>query len=674
MKQRLLSLFLALFCITAGAQADVVINKQNFPDDNFRDWLLWIDYDKDEKFSDEEIANITGMRIDGMEIETLQGIEYFTALKDLFCSENQLKTLDLSKNTALQFLYCYNNQLTTLDVSNCTVLVSLYCSNNQLESLDLSNNTALGWLDCTNNQLTKLKLSTALEDVSCSNNRLESLDDVSNCLSLQILNCSGNQLTSLVVSNNTALIFLDCSGNQLTTLNVSNNTALTFLGCGGNQLTSLDVSKNTALTYVGCPYNQLTTLDVSKNKSLRRLACMGNAISGEGMTTLVNSLPTIPAGEEEEAWMEVCYENTFDVGADPDGNKMTTAQAKVATDKGWKLYKWINSVERVDYAGESSGEDGDIAIDATNFPDENFRNWLLAQDYGADGKLTAEEIAGVTKINMYNKEIEDLTGIAYFTNLIRLDCYWNLLANLDLSKNTALEYLNCSLNPLFTLDLSNNTALTYLDCSYNQLTTLDVTNNTALETLYCNANQLTVLDVSKNTALYFFDCSYNKLTTLNVSNNTALKGLHCYDNQLTTLDLSKNTLLYILVCCQNAISGAGMTALVNSLPTIPAGDYGNFVVYDESGGTSEHNRITTAQVKVATDKGWMVFNFNYEDYAGEPEVNGDANGDGEVNIADVVMLSKAILTGSTDLKYDVNGDGQVNAKDIPALVTAIAGY
>lgn len=29
-----------------------------------------------------------------------------------------------------------------------------------------------------------------------------------------------------------------------------------------------------------------------------------------------------------------------------------------------------------------------IAIDAANFPDENFRNYLLSQPYGADGQLT----------------------------------------------------------------------------------------------------------------------------------------------------------------------------------------------------------------------------------------------------------------------------------------------
>ena len=56
----------------------------------------------------------------------------------------------------------------------------------------------------------------------------------------------------------------------------------------------------------------------------------------------------------------------------------------------------------------------------------------------------------------------------------------------------------------------------------------------------------------------------------------------------------------------------------------------------------------------------------------KPKPSGDVNGDGVVNIVDVVALSKAILAGSTDEKYDINGDGSINAKDITALVALIA--
>ena len=55
----------------------------------------------------------------------------------------------------------------------------------------------------------------------------------------------------------------------------------------------------------------------------------------------------------------------------------------------------------------------------------------------------------------------------------------------------------------------------------------------------------------------------------------------------------------------------------------------------------------------------------------EPTLTGDLNDDGVVNVTDVVALTKAIRSGSTDKKYDINGDGEVNDKDVTALVALI---
>ena len=63
---------------------------------------------------------------------------------------------------------------------------------------------------------------------------------------LERLYCNGNQLTTLYISNNTALGVLICSYNQLTSLDVTNNTALILLWCTGNQLNSMDISNNTS--------------------------------------------------------------------------------------------------------------------------------------------------------------------------------------------------------------------------------------------------------------------------------------------------------------------------------------------------------------------------------------------------------------------------------------------
>ena len=43
----------------------------------------------------------------------------------------------------------------------------------------------------------------------------------------------------------------------------------------------------------------------------------------------------------------------------------------------------------------------DVRIDETTFPDTDFRNWVLSQDYGKDGVLTEGEIAEVTFMNLF---------------------------------------------------------------------------------------------------------------------------------------------------------------------------------------------------------------------------------------------------------------------------------
>ena len=184
-----------------------------------------VDRNGDGQISEKEAAvttEISGALVDAG-IRNLEEIKYFTSLTSLYCSRNELTSLDLSKNTALAGLDCSGNDLTSLDVSNNTALTSLNCRSNDLTSLDVSNNTAL-----------------------------------------KSLECSYNQLTSLDVSNNTALTDLQCGYNELTSLDVSNNTALTDLYCSFNQLTSLDVSNNTALKSLDCFRNPFTKITLYK--------------------------------------------------------------------------------------------------------------------------------------------------------------------------------------------------------------------------------------------------------------------------------------------------------------------------------------------------------------------------------------------------------------------------
>ncbi len=184
----------------------------------------------------------------------------------------------------------------------------------------------------------------------------------------------------------------------------------------------------------------------------------------------------------------------------------------------------------------------------TAIPDVNFENKLIALriDSGvADGEVLTSSINSLTYLDVSSSNITDLTGIQDFVALTELNCDFNQLTSLDISKNVLLYWLTCSFNQLTSLDVSYNLNLGYLDCSINKLTSLDVSNNVKLQDLHCYSNQLTTLDVSKNLTLYTFTCHQNQLTTLDVSQNVALTYLDCSSNNLSNLNLknSKNTLL-----------------------------------------------------------------------------------------------------------------------------------
>lgn len=126
--------------------------------------------------------------------------------------------------------------------------------------------------------ISEIRYFTELEALICDDNKLTSLD-VSNNTALGLLSLDDNQLTSLDLGNNAGLVVLNCGRNRLASIDVSKNTALKSLSLGDNQLTSLDVSNNAGLKMLGCDRNRLTTLDLSKNTSLTDVYCEGNELT-----------------------------------------------------------------------------------------------------------------------------------------------------------------------------------------------------------------------------------------------------------------------------------------------------------------------------------------------------------------------------------------------------------
>lgn len=205
--------------------------------------------------------------------------------------------------------------------------------------------------------------------------------------------------------------------------------------------------------------------------------------------------------------------------------------------------------------------EGYIAINEKNFPDENFRDYVAEEwDKNHDKYFSPSEIANAKWISCDNKEISNLKGIEFFTNIWLLECYYNNLTTIDLSYNKNLSYINCHHNQLNELDVSGLPLLETFYCGHNALPSIDVSKNEKLEDFDCQDNHLDTLDVSQNKELVKLSCGTNNLTELDVRENKKLKELSCYESKLSNLDLRNQTELEVLKCWKNPLSVLDVSA------------------------------------------------------------------------------------------------------------------
>ena len=284
-------------------ETSLPINEDNFPDDNFRNYIKTYKAGGRDVLTVEQQRNVTTIEVEGRNISNLKGIEAFPNLTELKCGNNSIQKLDLRQNPKLKTLKCNKNQLTQLDLSKNPDIDYLNCSENQLEQLDVSHLKDLVNLDCSHNDLEQLDVRNCrfLETLYCSSNRLTELDaDVTHKSRLERVECQNNQLTSLILGQNKLLKKLNCANNQLTQLNLNNMISLKDLNCFNNQLTVLDVSDSPELTKLWLGDNHLTSLNLDNNPNLN--FTYTDIYSGENVYTVTLNpdrtfdLNTLPEG------------------------------------------------------------------------------------------------------------------------------------------------------------------------------------------------------------------------------------------------------------------------------------------------------------------------------------------------------------------------------------------
>ncbi len=501
------------------------------PDDNFEQALIDQGIDTDGTLNNfvatADINTLaTPLDISGLAISDLTGIQDFTLLQDLNCSNNMISELNLESNTALVNLDCSNNQIEDLNLTTNTALTVILCNDNNLLTLNIENgnNGSLTAFNATNNPnlfcinvddavvgnipASWQKDAFAIYNGDCINNRFTAIpdalfeqalidlgyDDVTdnqvltaNIEHILALDVSGEGISNLEgIQDFKSLIELDCSSNFLDNLNVSGMVYLERLNCSSNYLLTNDVSNPNGL------------LNTTGTISLKELYCAGNNLSDLD-TSQNNNLEVLDCADNNLSLLNI-NNNTLLKTLNCSNNDLTNL---------------------------------DISSN-TNIEDVNCNSNQL------DNLNTASvNNSTLTRLSCANNNLSSLL-VNNYQALISLDCASNELTQLNVTNNTTLSFLSASINQISDLNLLSNTDLEEVLVSQNELSQLNVSANTLLEHLNCDFNELTQLDLDSNLLLEIISCSSNQLTELDLSNTVDLIEINASSNMLTSLILSNN--------------------------------------------------------------------------------------------------------------------------------------
>ena len=569
------------------------------PDNNFFNALKALGYANGAIGNDIPTANLKGITeldVVGKNISDLTGIQDFLALTELYCYNNNLTSLNVSKNTKLVRLYCQFNILKSLDLFKNTDLAIILCNDNQLSILDLSKNIKLKLLHCYKNaSLTSLDLRNGNNEIfiefSATNNPKLTCIYVDNKDASYLSkwykdatakwannesDCGGTVAYTLIPDANFLKALKDLGhgvgavGNTIPTANLSGITeldvssknisdltgiqdfvALKELKCDDNEVSVLDISKNTVLELLWIDNNKLQVLDISKNKALTELWCQSNQLTTLDVSQNT-ALISLSCKANKLTNLDVS-KNTELLYLDCSDNQLTNLDVSKNTGLSYLLCN-DNNLTSLDVR---NGNNANITeFDATKNPnltciyvDNKAASYLSAWKKDASAKFVNTESecnATVTYTHIPdNNFLQALKALGYGTGAVAND-----IPTANLKTITSLDVSDKNISDL--TGIQDFVALKELKCDDNEVSVLDISKNTVLELLWIDKNNLKVLDVSKNTALTELWCQSNQLTTLDVSNNKKLQILGFRENQISVLDVSKNIALTGLACGGNS--------------------------------------------------------------------------------------------------------------------------
>ncbi|MCL0041613.1 leucine-rich repeat domain-containing protein, partial [Peptococcaceae bacterium] len=237
---------------------------------------------------------------------------------------------------------------------------------------------------------------------------------------------------------------------------------------------------------------------------------------------------------------------------------------------------------------KETGEDSEMVT----FNDLNLEKAVRDALNKPEGDITVADMLTLTELDASRREIGDLTGIEYATNLTYLDLGWNQVSDINALSNlvnlTELYLYDNQISDISALSslvnliglylygnqirdisvLSNLTDLTYLDLSENEISDISALSSLVnLTGLYLYGNQIKDISVLSNlTDLTYLDLSENEISDISaLSNLTNLTELDLSWNQVSDISaLSSLTNLTYLRLSENQISDiSALSSLTN---------------------------------------------------------------------------------------------------------------
>ena len=512
----------------------VPISEIYFPDETFRTWVQEQDKDGDGNLSLAECRIVTSCNIASKGIRSIEGIEYFYALEDLDCSNNEIENVDISKNVSLVSLDVSNNEIEKIDISKNIDLVCVDVSDNQLKSLSIIRNKKLEVLDCSNNQLKSLYLY--------ANEYLKSI------------NCSYNLITSLTLYH--SLEFLDCSNNQLKEIIGGMEPDIwgavqedvDTLICSHNQLSSLVL--NFGFKVLDCSWNGMERLELPGYPTDVSIDCSHNRL--EGWMFLVRD------DYFYSGWANGSVEKMLIHNLDCSYNNL--GRLIVYDYATYETYDIENRIENLNCSNNNIQSLSTSSAKNLDCSNNNISSLYIKSSVLQNLDYTGNPLSDLTLVNCpasvsvknfdeYLIGLTDLTLVQFPIDALNFPME-SRIENLEIQDCPSLANIECLGTPLETLSVNGCANLSSIDVGASALEELTLSDCENLYSLNCSHTRLKELNASGLPSLSTIDCSYNNdLEKIDASNCGNLMKLDCQNGALKSLSIANCGKLRINVFC-----------------------------------------------------------------------------------------------------------------------------